>query len=77
VAAIDFHALFTVLWSSLLAGVGVTVLFSFVILGWSRASEASREGQKGQATAFMAMAVVALLVFVAAVALGVTIMLRK
>jgi uncharacterized membrane protein YidH (DUF202 family) len=77
VAAIDFHALFTVLWSSLLAGVGVTVLFSFVILGWSRASEASREGQKSQATAFMAMAVVALLVFVVAVAFGVTIMLQK
>jgi hypothetical protein len=77
VAAIDFHALFTVLWSSLLAGVGVTVLFSFVILGWSRAAEARREGQAGQATAFMAMAVVALLVFGGAVAFGVTIMLRK
>jgi len=77
VAAVDFHALFTVLWSSLLAGVGVTVLFSFVILGWSRAAEARRDGQGGEATAFMALAVVALLVFVAAVAFGVTIMLRK
>ena len=76
-AAVDFHALFTVLWSSLLAGVGVTVLFSFVILGWSRAAEARREGQTGAATAFTAMAVMALLVFAAAVAFGVTIMLRK
>ena len=76
-AAVDFHALFTVLWSSLLAGVGVTVLFSFVILGGSRAADARREGQAGAASAFMALAVVALLVFFAAVAFGVTIMLRK
>jgi hypothetical protein len=77
VAAVDFHALFTVLWSSLLAGVGVTVLFSFVILGWSRAAEARRDGRGGEATAFMSLAVMALLVFVASVAFGVTIMLRK
>ena len=76
-AAIDFHSLFTVVWSSLLGGVGVTVLFSYVILGWSRAADARHEGRRREATAYGALAILALLVFAAAVVLGVTIMLRK
>jgi hypothetical protein len=77
VAAIDFHALFNVIWSSLLGGVGVTVLFSYVILSWTRATDARRDGRSGVATAFIAVAVLAMLVFAGAVAVGVTIMLRK
>jgi hypothetical protein len=77
VAAIDFHALFNVLWASLLGGVGVTVLFSYVILGWSRAADARHEGRDGAAAGYGALALVAILVFAAAVAAGVTIMLRK
>jgi hypothetical protein len=77
VAAVDFHSLFTVIWSSLLGGVGVSVLFSYVILGWSRAADARHEGRGGEAAAYAALSIVAVLVFAAAVVLGVTILLRK
>jgi hypothetical protein len=77
VAAIDFHALGQVVWVSLLAGVGVTVLFSLVIFGAGRAGEARRGGEGGQAAAFSALAVVAMLLFLAVVAFGVTVMLKK
>jgi hypothetical protein len=77
VAAIDFHSLFNVIWASVLGGVGVSVLFSYVILGWTRSSDARRDGRGGAATGYGALAIVLLLVFAAAVAVGVTIMLRK
>ena len=76
-AAVDFHALWTVIWSSLLGGVGVTVLFSGVIVGWIRATEASRDGQRSSATLYGLLASTALLLFGAAVILGVTVMLSK
>jgi hypothetical protein len=77
VAAIDFHSLFNVIWASLLGGVGVSVLFSYVILGWTRATDARRDGREGAAVGYSALAIVLLLVFAAAVVIGVTIMLRK
>jgi hypothetical protein len=77
VAAIDFHALGQVVWVSLVAGVGVSVLFSLVIFGADKAGDARREGQEGQALAYGTLAVVAMVVFSIAVVLGVIVMLRK
>jgi hypothetical protein len=42
VAAIDFHALGQVIWVSLVAGVGATVLFSVVIYTADKAGDARR-----------------------------------
>ena len=75
-AAVDFHALGQVVWVSLVAGVGVTVLFSLVIFGADRADEARRSGE-GHAAVFGALAVGAMIVFIAAVVLGVSVMLEK
>jgi hypothetical protein len=77
VAVIDFHALGQVMWVSLVAGIGVTVLFSLVIWGADKAGGARREGQEGQALAYGAAAVAAMVVFSIAVVLGVIVMLRK
>jgi hypothetical protein len=77
VAAIDFHALGQVIWVSLVAGVGVSVLFSLVIFGADKAGDARREGQEGQALGYGALAVAAMLVFSVAVVVGVIVMLRK
>jgi hypothetical protein len=77
VAAIDFHALGQVMWVSLVAGIGVTTLFSVVIWGADKAGDARREGQEGQALAYGALAVVAMVVFSVAVVVGVIVMLRK
>ena len=76
-AVIDFHALGQVVWVSLVAGVGVSVLFSLVIFGADKAGDARREGQEGQALAYGTLAVVAMVVFSVAVVLGVIVMLRK
>jgi hypothetical protein len=77
VAAIDFHGLGEVIWVSLVAGVGVTVLYSLVVFGAGKAGEARRRGQAGPAAAFTALSVVAMLVFSATVILAITVMLNK
>ena len=76
-AAIDFHALGQVIWVSLVAGVGVSVLFSLVIFGADKAGDARRAGQDGQAMAYGVLAVAAMVVFSLAVVFGVIVMLHK
>ena len=76
-AAVDFHALGQVVWVSLVAGVGVTVLFSLVVYGADKAGDARRAGQDGHALAYGVVAVAAMVVFSAAVIIGVIVMLHK
>ena len=76
-AAVDFHALGQVVWVSIVAGVGVTVLFSIVIWGADKASDARRSGHETQALAYGVLAAGAMLVFGAAVVFGVIVMLSK
>jgi hypothetical protein len=76
-AAIDFHALGQVVWVSLAAGVSVTVLFSVVVFASDRADESRRDGAGGQAAAFGAVAVIALVIFLGSVIYGVVVMLKK
>ena len=77
IAAVDFHALGQVIWVSFVAGTGVTVLFSLVISGLGKASEARRDGNGGEALGYTAIAVVAGLLFAALVVFGVVVMLNK
>ena len=77
VFAVDTHLLLQVVWVSLVAGVGISVLYSLVILGSARAGEARRAGQGGTAAAWATLAVVALLLFAGGVALGVQTMITK
>jgi hypothetical protein len=77
VFAVDTHLLWQVIWVSALAGVGISALFSLVILGGARAAEARRAGQGGAAAAYVAVAVVAFLLFLGGVALGVQEMVTK
>jgi hypothetical protein len=77
VFAVDTHLLAQVVWVSLVAGVGISVLYSLVILGSARAGEARRAGEGGAAAAWATLAVVALLLFAGGVALGVQAMITK
>jgi hypothetical protein len=77
VLAVDTGLLWQVIWVSLLAGVGISALFSLVILGSARAAEARRAGKGGTAAAYVAVAVVAFLLFAGGVALGVQEMVAK
>ena len=77
VAVVDFHALGQVIWVSLVAGIGVTVLFSVVIWGTEKAADARRAGQDGQALTYGVLATAAMVVFAAAVIVGVFVLLNK
>jgi hypothetical protein len=59
-AAIEFDLLLEVVWVSLVAGIGVTAVFSLVIFGSAQSGEARREGQGAAATLYAVLAVVAL-----------------
>jgi hypothetical protein len=77
IAAIDVGELAEVVWVSVLAGVGITAAFSFVVYGAGRSGEARRTGRSGAATAYAALAVAMFALFAAAVVFGVHIMLSK
>jgi len=75
--AIDVGLLFEVVWASLLAGVFVTVLFSFVVLFSARSADARRRGQGSTGVVYAALAIVSMAIFTFAVGYGVQIMLSK
>jgi len=77
VFAIDSELLLQVVWVSLVAGVGISALFSLVILGGARATDARRAGRSGAAAVYAALAFVGFLLFVGGVALGVQAMITK
>jgi hypothetical protein len=74
---VDVDALLDVVWTSLLAGIGVTGIFAVAILGGTRAADASRGGRTVAATAFGVLAVVALAGVAAAVVFGIVVMTQK
>jgi hypothetical protein len=76
-AAVKFSELAQVVWVSLLAGVGVILLFALVVLGSARSAEARRAGRDGAATAYAGAALLTFAVFAGVVVLGVQIMLSK
>jgi hypothetical protein len=76
-AAIKVSELAQVVWVSLLAGVGVILLFALVVLGSARSAEARRAGRDGAATGYAGAALLAFVVFAAVVVFGVQIMLAK
>ena len=77
VFAVDGHLLLQVVWVSLLAGVGISALFSLVILAGARAGDARRAGRSGAAAVYASLAVLALVAFTAGVVLGVQAMITK
>jgi hypothetical protein len=76
-AAIEWDKLVEVVWVSLLAGIGVTGVYSLIIFGGARAAEARRNGDGGAATLYGALAIAAFAVFAAGLVFGVAIILSK
>lgn len=76
-AAIDTGALLKMLYTSLIAGVAVTVVFSLAILGATRSSDMRRAGRTSAATAFAALAGVGLILAAGIVVYGVTLVAHK
>jgi hypothetical protein len=73
-AAVDWDALFTVVWASLAAGVGVTAAFGFAILGGTRAVELGRDGRIGEATLFAVVGVVGIAAVFGAIVAGIVVL---
>ena len=77
VAAVDSDAMLEMIWTSLLAGVGVTTIYAIAIFGAARAVDSSRSGRGGDAAIFGALSVIALLAVGAAVIFGIVAMTDK
>ena len=77
VFAVDGGLLLQVVYVSALAGVGISVMFSLVILGSAKAGDARRAGHGVAAAAFLALAVIAFALFALGVGLGVQTMIEK
>jgi hypothetical protein len=76
-AAINTHALLKMLYTSVLAGVGVAVVFSLAILGATRSSEMRREHRTVAAAGYTALAAAGLLVAAAMVVYGLVLVAHK
>ena len=63
--------------ASLIAGVGVTVVFSIAVYGATRFADLSRDERPIAATAAIVAAVVAFLVCIAAVVVGIVVLTNK
>lgn len=77
VAVIDWDALLTVIWSSVLAGIGVTAAYGFVILGGARAVELGRDGRTAEAVVYAVIGALGLLTVVAAIVFGIVVLSDK
>jgi hypothetical protein len=76
-AVVDGHALFQVVWSSLLIGIGVTSIFALAIHGATRAVDASRDGRQAAAMIFGTLAALSAAAVGLAVVLGIIVMAKK
>jgi xanthine/uracil/vitamin C permease (AzgA family) len=76
-AAIDTGQLLQLVWAAALAGLVVATAFALLILGATRASELRRADRHGPATAYVALAVAAALLFAGTVAYGVSVIVSK
>jgi hypothetical protein len=74
---IDLDALVKVVWVSLAAGVGGTAAFSLAIVGAARFAELRRDGRAAEAGAFALLGAIGLGVCLAAVALGLYVIIEK
>ena len=68
---VDTDALLTVVWASLLAGIGVTAAYGLAILGGVRAIELGRSGRAGEAAIFALVGVAGAATTIAAIVYGI------
>jgi len=76
-AAVDVAGLVEVVWVSVLAGVGITTIYSLVVLSAARSVDARRTGRSHAATLYAVLATLAFAVFAGGVVFGVNVMLSK
>jgi hypothetical protein len=75
IAAIEWSLIGEVIWVSLVAGIGVTLLFSVVVFASSRAVEARRTGKNP--ALYGTLAALGFLAFLGVVVLAIVVILHK
>jgi hypothetical protein len=76
-AAINVGALVKMLYSSLVAGLGVATIFSVVILGAVRSTDMRRSGRGTAAAAYAALATVGVVLAIGVVVYGLVLVAHK
>ena len=76
-ATIDAHLLLRVLYTALIAGVGVAFVFSLTIYGMTRSSDMRREERPVAAASYAAIGVVGLALTAALIVYGLILLARK
>jgi predicted membrane channel-forming protein YqfA (hemolysin III family) len=76
-AAIDSHLLLRVLYTALIAGVAVSVVFSLTVYGMTRSSDMRREDRPAAAMRYAALGVLGLALTAALIAYGLVLLTRK
>jgi hypothetical protein len=74
---IDWSAAWQAIWTAAVAGVGVTVVFSFAVLGATRTADMRRADRPGQAAVFGAIALLASAGTIASVVYAITLITAK
>jgi hypothetical protein len=74
---VDTKALWETVVAALVAGVGITLIFTIAIFGAARFADMNREGRPVAAAAFGTLAVVGVLAFLGAIAVGIVVMTTK
>jgi hypothetical protein len=77
IATVDWDALLTVIWSALLAGIGVTAAYGLVILGTTRALDLGRQGRAGEAVVYGLIGALGGATVVAAIVFGIVVLSSK
>jgi len=76
-SVVDGKALLQVIWVSIAAGIGVTVVFAIGLVGATRAVDLSRDGHMAEAALYAALAVVATAAVLLAVVFAIVVMTNK
>jgi hypothetical protein len=76
-ATIDPHLLLKVLYTSLIAGVGVSVVFSLTILGGVRSGDMRRQERPAAASAYALLAAISLVLSAAIIVYGLILLGQK
>jgi hypothetical protein len=74
---IDGHAAWQAVWTSTVAGVGVTLVFSLAVLGATRSTDLRRDGRPGQATLFAGLGLLGFAATIGAVIYAITVITTK
>ncbi|MEA2362691.1 MAG: hypothetical protein QOD71_1836 [Thermoleophilaceae bacterium] len=76
-AFVDWDALLTVIWASLLAGIGVTAAYGLAILGTTRAIDYGRTGRVAEAAVYAVIGVLGGATVLAAIVFGIVVLTQK